>query len=113
MSLVINLQAVLYNRLRSKAPIDTGNMLAHIEMGQATQNIAIITISAPMNARIGLVSKRTGKAVGGKASDYDYAKHVNYARKSPHQFWVEHQIKEAVNILRANNKYNVYGGNGR
>lgn len=111
MSLVIQLQGVLYNRLRSKVPIDTGNMLAHIEMGQIDQRTVKISISAPMNARIGMISKKTKQVVQGKESDYDYARHVNYSSKSPHKFWVEHQIYEAVNIMRSNQKYGLYGGN--
>lgn len=108
MGLIIVFQDVLFNRLRSETPIDTGNMLAHIEKGTVDQNTAELTVSAPMRARIGMVSRRTGAVVKGNETDYDYAKHVNYSRKSPHQFWVEYQIIEAVNIMRSNLKYNIY-----
>lgn len=111
MSLIIQLQGVLYNRFRSKTPIDTGNMLAHIEMGQMDIKTVKVSVSAPMSARIGMVSRKSGEVVKGKDTDYDYAKHVNYSNKSPHKFWVENQIYEAVNIMRSNLKYGMYGGN--
>lgn len=98
----------LFNRLRSKTPIDTGNMLAHTTMEETNQNITELTISAPMRARQGLMSKRTGRTIGEVKDDYDYARHVNYASNSKHQFWVEHQIKETVNIVMSNVKYGLY-----
>ncbi len=104
------LQENLYVRFLSSSPRDTGNMLAHIKKGQVDKNTAQLSISAPMRARIGLYSKKQKQVVASKKTDYDYAKHVNYARKSPHRFWIEHQIHETVNGMRSNIKYNIYGG---
>ncbi len=109
MSLVINFLDTLYNRLRSKVPIDTGNMLAHIVRAQKSEDTILLSISAPMHARAGRTSRRTKRVVTyGADSDYDYAKHVNYSSKSPHQFWVEHQIVYALKIVKANVKYGLY-----
>lgn len=102
------LQENLYVRFLSSSPHDTGNMLAHIKKGQVDKNTAQLSISAPMRARIGMISRRTGAVIKGKESSYDYAKHVNYSRKSPHQFWVEHQIMESVNTMRSNLRHGIY-----
>lgn len=101
-------QQTLFNRLRSKTPIDTGNMLANIVYGQNNSNEVTVTVSAPMSSRGGLTSRRTGKAVSESKSDYDYSKAVNYGAKSPHRFWVEHQIKETAHIIRSNANFGFY-----
>jgi hypothetical protein len=98
----------LFNRLRSKTPIDTGNMLAHIVYAQQSKDLANISISAPMSSRAGLKSRRTGESVSQSSKDYDYSKDVNYSSKSPHQFWVEHQIKYSVHIVKSNFNYGLY-----
>ena len=104
---VIKMQKILFNRLRAETPIDTGNMLANIVHSQSGANEASITISAPMQSRSG-VSRRTGKYIEApEKSDYDYARDVNYSRKSPHRFWVEQQIKEAVHIVCSNANYGL------
>lgn len=106
-AIVMAFQMTLFNDLRAKVPIDTGNMLAHITHNMVSENEAIVTVSAPMSARNGMVSKRTGKSVTSK-SDYDYAKAVNYSSKSPHQFWVEHRIKNTANVIKSNVNYGLY-----
>ena len=104
---VDKMKRILFNRLRAEVPIDTGNMLANIVHSQNGVNEASITISAPMQSRSG-VSRRTGKYIEApEKSDYDYARDVNYSRKSPHRFWVEQQIKEAVHIVCSNANYGL------
>lgn len=116
-SLIIQFQMILFNRLRAKTPIDTGNMLANIIYGQSGDK-ATISISAPMASREGMTHKYTnskakkksdvGKVVKAGKSNYDYAKKVNYEAKSPHRFWVETQIKEASHIVISNANYGLY-----
>lgn len=107
-SLHIQFQQILFNRLRSRVPIDTGNMLANIVYGMDSSQVATVTVSAPMSSRGGLTSRHTGKAVSNTDSNYDYAKAVNYAVKSKHRFWVELQIKESANIVRSNANFGLY-----
>lgn len=107
-TIIIQFQQILFNRLRSRVPIDTGNMLANIVYGMNTPSEASVIISAPMSSRGGMTSKRTGAVVSKTDSDYDYAKAVNYATKSPHRFWVELQIKETAHIVRSNANYGLY-----
>ena len=105
--MIFQFQAILFNRLRAKTPIDTGNMLANIVFGMESQNKATISIAAPMRTRSGL-SRRTGKMVNPSDSDSDCAKDVNYSSKSPHRFWVERQIVETRNIVISNFNYGLY-----
>lgn len=107
-NIVGDLTIRLYDRLRAKTPIDTGNMLAHIKKEGDYGSKMQISISAPMNTRGGLTSKRTKSVVRNVNSNYDYARDVNYSRKSPHRFWVEAQIKQAVSITMSNVKYGLY-----
>lgn len=109
MSNIITLfQQTLFNRLRSKTPIDTGNMLANIVYGQLSSSEVSVTVSAPMSSRNGRTSRATGKVIESKNSNYDYSKAVNYGAKSPHRFWVEHQIKETAHIIRSNANFGFY-----
>ncbi len=84
----------LFTKLLSRCPIDTGNMVSHITLFSDIKNDQIVvTIAAP-------------------AKKGDYSKFVNYARKSPHRFWVENQIKSVENIVISNANYGLYNNEG-
>jgi hypothetical protein len=90
---------MLFSNLVNASPVDTRNMVTHIRLFE-TPNTYEIMIEAPYSTNP--KSKTTNYK--GKS---DYAEEVNYASKSPHQYWVEKQIKLTEKIIDGRSNLNV------
>ena len=111
----------LFSNLVNVSPVDTSNMQTHIVYYE-NANEFVIEVNAPIKEREELVANRkkdgkvpisrnrqNGKTKSApKASESfsienvtDYAYAVNYANKSPHQGWIQNQIKQTGRIFNA------------
>lgn len=116
----------LFANLVNVSPVDTRNMQSHIVYYE-NANEFVIEVNAPIKEREELIAnrKKDGKVPiprnrqkinrqNGKTKSApkaresfsvenvtDYAYAVNYANKSPHQGWIQDQIKQTGRIFNA------------
>jgi hypothetical protein len=93
----------LFANLLNACPVDTRNMKTHIVMFE-NPNEFVIEVNAPYVTNPKLQKKGIIKNTVNKIKLYfkgDYAYFVNYANKSPHQYWIQNQINQTARIFNA------------
>ena len=90
----------LFSNLLNACPVDTRNMVTHIQMFETSDNF-IIEIAAPYatNPRIQATTDARGFT--------DYAMYVNEVSRPyrDHRGWVEREMKRTQDIMNGRNQY--------
>lgn len=98
----------LHANLLGACPVDTRNMITHIELYE-TPTAYEIMVAAPYVTNPKYQQAQQQKAKAGKTPKKpklgNYAGAVNYALKSPHKNWIEKQIQQTINIMNGRSQY--------
>lgn len=86
----------LYSNLLNRCPVDTRNMVSHIQMTETPETYEII-VAAPY------ATNPKSKTTMDKSGFTDYAYYVN--NRQPHLNWVEREMKRTERIMNGRSKY--------